>query len=152
MNNFKLQLMATQALHNKYGFCPATEQIKLLESSEDGTYIRFHVDGHEYRCENSEITNIEEQKMHDADLYIWSEISRRKDQDLAELREQMEKQEQQFVTKELMLTEAYNMKRKEIEDWREGMRLLQALADDRRVEIEKLEAKLAELRKAGKKA
>ena len=41
--NFKIQLIATQALHDKYGFCPATEQVKLLESDGEGTYILFLV-------------------------------------------------------------------------------------------------------------
>ena len=146
MNNFKFQLMATQALHNKYGFCPATEQVKLLESSEDGSYIRFLVDGHEYSCDNGEITNIEDREKRVRDITYYLEICREKDRDLEELKAAHEKQEQQFVTKELMLTEAYNAKRREIEDWENRLRLLQTLADDRRVEIEKLEAKLKEIR------
>ena len=57
MNTFKIQLIATQALHDKYGFCPAPQQVKLLESDGEGTYILFHVGGHEYRCEDGKIRN-----------------------------------------------------------------------------------------------
>lgn len=60
--NFKYQMIAIQALHKKYGFCPAPEQVKLLESDGEGTYILFRVDGHEYRCENGMIVNIEDRK------------------------------------------------------------------------------------------
>lgn len=148
--NFKIQLIATQALHEKYGFCPATEQVKLLESDGEGTYILFRVGEHEYRCENGEITNLEEQKKLDAELSANVELLRMRQRDMDELREQQEKQEKQFVTKELMLTEAYNLKRMEIEDWKGRMRLLQTLADDRRMEIEKLEKILSELKKENK--
>ena len=147
MNTFAIQLAAIQALDKKYGFTPSPQQVKLLESSGDGSYILFRVDDHEYRCEDGEITNIEDQKKLDEEISTWSEISRMKEKDLAELREQQEKQEKQFVTKELMLTEAYNAKRMEIEDWKGRLRLLQTLADDRKKEIERLEAKLAKLRK-----
>lgn len=59
--NFKIQLIAIQALHKKYGFCPAPEQVKLLESDGEGTYILFKVNGHEYRCDG-EIINIEDRE------------------------------------------------------------------------------------------
>ena len=60
--NFKIQMIAIQALHNKYGFCPAPEQVKLLESDGEGTYILFRIGGHEYRCDDGEIINIEDRK------------------------------------------------------------------------------------------
>lgn len=61
-NNFKYQLIAIQALDKKYGFTPSPQQVKLLESDGEGTYILFRVGEHEYRCEDGEITNMEEQK------------------------------------------------------------------------------------------
>ena len=60
--NFKYQMIAIQALDKKYGFCPSPQQVKLLESDGEGTYILFRVDGHEYRCENGMIVNIEDRK------------------------------------------------------------------------------------------
>lgn len=63
--NFKIQMIAIQALHKKYGFCPAPEQVKLLESDGEGAYILFRVGEHEYRCENSMIVNIEDRKKGD---------------------------------------------------------------------------------------
>lgn len=62
MENFKYQMIAIQALHNKYGFCPAPEQVKLLESDGEGTYILFRVGEHEYRCDDGEIINIEDRE------------------------------------------------------------------------------------------
>lgn len=61
-DNFKIQLIATQALHGKYGFCPAPQQITLLESDGEGTYILFRIGEHEYRVDDGEITNLEDQK------------------------------------------------------------------------------------------
>ena len=61
-DNFKFQLIATQALHDKYGFCPATEQVKLLESDGKGTYILFRIGEHEYRFDDGKIINMEDQK------------------------------------------------------------------------------------------
>lgn len=146
-NNFKFQMIATQALHDKYGFCPATEQIKLLESDVEGTYILFRVGEHEYRCNDGKITSSEDQKKLDEEANTWLEISRMKDRDLAELREQQAKQEKLFTTKELMLTEAYNAQREKIEALKGEIHLLQSLADDRMNEIERLEGKLGELKK-----
>ena len=138
MNTFGIQMTAIQALDKKYGFTPSPQQVKLLESDGEGTYILFRVGEHEYRCENGEITNIEDQKKLDEEISIYMEISRMHEKDLAELKESYEKQEKQFVTKELMLTEAYNAKRMEIEEWKGRLRLLQTLADGRKEEIERL--------------
>lgn len=146
-NNFKYQLIAIQALDKKYGFCPSPQQVKLLESDGEGTYILFRVDGHEYRCENGEITNIEDQKKLDAELSANVELFRMRQRDMDELRESCAKQEKQFITKELMLTEAYNAKRMEIEDLKGRLRLLQTLADDRMNEIERLETENSEMKK-----
>ena len=63
--NFKLQMIAIQALYKKYGFCPAPEQVKLLESDGEGTYILFKVGEHEYRCDNGMIVNLEDSKKGD---------------------------------------------------------------------------------------
>lgn len=63
-NNFKLQLIAIQALQNKYGFCPAPQQVTLLESDEDGSRILFRVGEHEYHCDDGEITNVEDMMKH----------------------------------------------------------------------------------------
>lgn len=146
-NNFKYQLIAIQALDKKYGFCPSPQQVKLLESEGEGTYILFRVSGHEYRLEDGMITNIEEQKKLDEEISTYLEISRMHEKDLADLREAQAKQEKQFATRELMLTEAYDAKRMEIEDWKGRIHLLQTLADGRKEEIERLEAKNAELKK-----
>jgi cell division protein FtsB len=59
--NFKIQMIAVQALYDKYGLCPAPQQIKLLESDSQGTYILFRIGKHQYRFENGEVVNIEEQ-------------------------------------------------------------------------------------------
>ena len=117
-DNFEYQLIATQALDKKYGFCPATEQVKLLESYGDGTYILFRVGEHEYRCEDGEITNMEELKKIEEAVSLYFGMFREARKDLDELREAQKKQEKQFVTKELMLTEAYNEKRAEVEKWK----------------------------------
>ena len=63
--NFKLQVIAIEALNNKYGFCPAPQQVTLLESDGEGTYILFRVGEHEYRCDNGMILNIEDGKKND---------------------------------------------------------------------------------------
>ena len=60
--NYKIQMIAIQALYEKYGFCPAPQQVTLLESDGEGTYILFKVNGHEYRCDDGEIINIEDRK------------------------------------------------------------------------------------------
>lgn len=60
--NFKIQMIAIQALHEKYGFCPAPEQVKLLESDGEGTYILFRVGEHDYRCDDGEIINLEDRE------------------------------------------------------------------------------------------
>lgn len=84
--NFKIQLTATQALHNKYGFCPAPQQVTLLESDGEGTYILFRVGEHEYRCENGEITNIEDQKKSEEAINFYFDMYGKasKDKDIAE--------------------------------------------------------------------
>lgn len=146
-DTFKIQLIATQALHDKYGFCPAHQQITLLESDGEGTYILFRVGEHEYRFEDGELTNSEDRKKLDAELSANVELLRMRQKDVEELREQQAKQEKLFVTKELMLTEAYNAQREKIEALKGEIRFLQSLADDRKNEIERLEGKAGELKK-----
>ena len=146
-DNFKYQLIATQALDKKYGFCPAAEQVKLLESDGEGTYILFRVGEHEYRCEDGEITNMEERKKIEEAVSLYFGMFQEARKDLDELKEAQKKQEKQFVTKELMLTEAYNEKRMGIENLKGDMRFIKSLADDRKKEIERLEGKLGELKK-----
>ena len=108
-------MIAIQALHKKYGFGPDPDRITLLESDGEGGYILFKVGEHEYRCDDGEITNIEEQKQLDEEADIQAKANRMLYKDLADLRDAMEKQEKLYTTKELMLTEAYNAKRAEIE-------------------------------------
>lgn len=43
-----LKHTAQVALNSEYGFKPALDSIVLLEGSDDRTYIRFKVRGHEY--------------------------------------------------------------------------------------------------------
>lgn len=147
MNTFGFKLVASNALKIKYGFGPAPDQITLPESDGDGNYILFRVGEHEYRYEDDEITNIEEQKKLDAELSANVELLRMRQRDMDELRKSCAKQEKQFITKELMLTEAYNAKRMEIEDLKGRLRLLQTLADDRKKEIERLETENSEMKK-----
>ena len=92
--NFKLQMIATQALHKKYGFCPAPEQVKLLESDGEGTYILFRVGEHEYRCDDGKIINIEDQKKSEKalDEYFNMYMEARKYKGLAEDRVRIETQ------------------------------------------------------------
>lgn len=115
IENFKIQMIAAQALDKKYGFSPAPQQVKLLESDGEGNYILFRIGEHEYRCEDGEITNIEDQKKLDKENSAYLELLRMRQKDMDELKKQYEKQEKQFVIKELMLTEAYNAKRMEVE-------------------------------------
>lgn len=63
--NYKIQMIAIQALYEKYGFCPAPQQVTLLESDGEGSYILFRVNDHEYRCDNGMILNIEDGKKND---------------------------------------------------------------------------------------
>lgn len=142
MGTFGIKLTAAEALSKKYGFSPAPQQVTLLESDGEGTYILFRVGEHEYRFEDSEITNLDAQKVFDEEINRYIEIGLMRQRDLDELREQHAKQEKQFITKELMLTEAYNAKRAEIETLKGEIRFLQSLADDRMKEIERLEAKI----------
>ena len=44
-----LKKTAQVALKSKYGFAPALSAIRLLEASDDRTYILFAVDACEYR-------------------------------------------------------------------------------------------------------
>ena len=62
MNNmYTLQMIAAQALYDKYGFCPAFEQVKILESFNNEEYMLFRVREHEYRLDKGELINIEDQ-------------------------------------------------------------------------------------------
>ena len=92
--NFKIQLIAIQALDKKYGFCPSPQQVKLLESDGEGTYILFRVDGHEYRCDDGEIINIEdrEKSAKALDEYFNMYLEARKYKGIAEDRVKIETQ------------------------------------------------------------
>ena len=85
-NNFKIQLIATQALHDKYGFCPAPQQITLLESDDEGTYILFRIGEHEYHCDDWEIINLEDRKKSEDGIsqYFHMFMEARKDLGIAE--------------------------------------------------------------------
>ena len=85
-DNFKIQLIATQALHEKYGFCPATEQVKLLESDGEGTYILFRVGEHEYRWEDGVLINLEDRKKNEEaiELYFNMYLEAARDKGMAE--------------------------------------------------------------------
>ena len=148
--NFKIQMTATQALHDKYGFCPAPQQVTLLESDGEGTYILFRVGEHEYRCENGEITNIEDQKKLDAELSANVELLRMRQRDLEELREQQEKQEKQFVTKELMLTEAYNALRKKMGNLKDECSRLREALDTDEESLQAMRGAIKDLKEANK--
>ena len=145
-NDDKLKMIAAQALADKYGFCPAFECVKLLESFNE-EYILFCVGTHEYRFDNGELVNIEDQKKLDEELSANVKLLQMQNKNMNELMEDHADQIKQFVIKEQMLTEAYNAKRMEVEDWKERMRLLQTLADDRKKEIERLEESNKQLKK-----
>lgn len=85
-DNFKYQMIAIQALDKEYGFCPAPEQVKLLESGGDGYYILFRVGEHEYRCDNGTITNLEYQKKSEETInqYFKMFVDARKEEGIAE--------------------------------------------------------------------
>ena len=148
--NFKIQLIATQALHDKYGFCPATEQVKLLESDGEGTYILFRVGEHEYRFENGVITNLEEQKKLDEELSANVELLRMRQRDMEELREAHAKQEKQFVTKELMLTEAYNALREKMEALKDECSKLRKALDTDEESLQAMREAIRDLKEANK--
>lgn len=145
--NFKYQMIAIQALDKKYGFCPSPQQVTLLESDGEGSYILFRVGDHEYRFEDGVITNSEDQKAFDAEVDSWFNANRTLNRDLADLREWMEEQGKRFQTKEEMLTTAYTAKQAEIETLNGRIRSLEEIAKDRLKEIERLEGKLGELSK-----
>jgi len=48
MNNTWIKKTAQAALESEYGFKPGLEKIRLLEASDDRTYIRFKIYEHEY--------------------------------------------------------------------------------------------------------
>lgn len=58
MNKTKSEIkyFAQQALKSEYGFAPALKDITLLESSRDGTYALFKVNGKTYRFESCIMT------------------------------------------------------------------------------------------------
>jgi len=104
--NFKYQIIAIQALHNKYGFCPAPEQVKLLESDGEGTYILFRVNDHEYRCDDGMIVNIEDRKKSTEVLeqYFHAEEKNKKLVDeIRELKKQLEEYEEAWTTLRRMM-------------------------------------------------
>lgn len=150
MENWKLQLTAIEALSKKYGFCPAPQQVTLLESDGEGSYILFRVGEHEYRCEDGAITNVEDQKDLDAEISNWIEISRMKEKDIVELREQHEKQEKQFVTKELMLIEAYNAQREKMEALKDECSRLRKALDTDEESLQAMRGAIRDLKEANK--
>ncbi len=150
INTFKIQLAAIQALHNKYGFCPAAQQVTLLESDGEGTYILFRVGEHGYRCDNGEITNIEDQKKLDEELSAYVEILRMRQRDMDELRAAHAKQEEQFVTKELMLTEAYNAQRAKMKALKDECSRLRKALDTDEESLQAMRGAVRDLKEANK--
>ena len=84
-NDDKLKMIAAQALADKYGFCPAYERVKLLESFNE-EYILFRVGEHEYRFDDGVLTNMEDRKKSDEDIVFTFQmfLEVRKDKDIAE--------------------------------------------------------------------
>ena len=48
MKTADLKKIAQQALASEYGFAPALDSIRLMESNDNGTYIAFTVKGRYY--------------------------------------------------------------------------------------------------------
>ena len=85
-NMSTLQMIAAQALYDKYGFCPAFEQVKILESFNNEEYMLFRVREHEYRLDNGELINIEEEKKHDVEINTYLEINKLQQTKIGELK------------------------------------------------------------------
>ena len=49
MTKLELKQIMQAALKNEYGFAPTKNDIKLLESNDDGTYILVNINGNIYR-------------------------------------------------------------------------------------------------------
>ena len=88
--NYKIQMIAIQALYEKYGFCPAPQQVTLLESDGEGTYILFRIGEHEYRCDDGEIINLEDQKKSGEAVEFFCERAKKDHEDKAIAEEKME--------------------------------------------------------------
>lgn len=133
MDNFKIQMIAIQALDKKYGFCPAPEQVKLLESDGEGTYILFRVGEHEYRCEDGEITNLEDRKNNEEaiELYFNMFLEARKDKGVAEDRIKIltkHNNELRFENRELL--DANNQLKKERDEFIKSWLSMKDAADE----------------------
>ena len=115
--NFKYQMIAIQALNKKYGFCPSPQQVKLLESDGEGSYILFRIGEHEYRCDNGMILNIEDGKKSEETLsqyfHMFMKASEEKDlvevrnrilvDEIRELKKQLEEHEEAWATLRRMI-------------------------------------------------
>lgn len=167
-SNTELKKIAAKAIEKEYGFSPSQGAITLLEADGDGIYILFRMGKHEFRLIDGKLTDVTLEKEKDEAVaatysfyierekkYQFAEVERaelRKELEALrdendELKKQQEKQENLFSTKEIMLTDAYNAKRHEIEILNGQIRFFQSLADDRLEEIRRLEQKNAELKK-----
>ena len=121
-SNFKLQLIAVEALSKKYGFSPAPQMVTLLESDGEGKYILFRVGEHEYRFENGEIINIEdheklkEKDTHFFDMYMEAKKDKESAEDrIKELSARIGELGRKLRFREADLTKA-TMRQEELED------------------------------------
>ena len=115
--NFKIQLIATQALHEKYGFCPATEQVKLLESDGEGTYILFRVGEHEYRFEDGVLVNMEDRKKSEEAISLYFNMFLEANKNRSEAEDRIK-----------LLTKRSNEQRMEIHRMKDQIRKLEPAA------------------------
>ena len=115
--NFKIQLIATQVLHEKYGFCPATEQVKLLESDGEGTYILFRVGEHEYRFEDGVLVNMEDRKKSEEAISLYFNMFLEANKNRSEAEDRIK-----------LLTKRSNEQRMEIHRMKDQIRKLEPAA------------------------
>lgn len=101
INTDQIKLTAANALNDKYGFGPVYQQVILLESDGEGTYILFRVGEHEYRFEDGEVTNIEDQKKLDTEADTWLEIHKMQQAKIDELKSKLRWQERKTKLAEI---------------------------------------------------
>jgi len=133
-DNFKFQMIATQALHDKYGFCPAPQQITLLESDGEGAYILFRIGEHDYRCDDGRIVKIEdrEQLEESVDFYFKMFQKSREEADKAEKKykeeiELLKRRIENLREREEKLVKRSNEQRFEIHRMKERIRSMEPL-------------------------
>ena len=133
MDNFKIQMIAIQALDKKYGFTPSPQQVKLLESDGEGTYILFRVGEHEYHFEDGEIINIEDRKKCEEaiEVYFNMFLEANKDRGIAEDRIKIltkHNNELRFKNRELL--DANNQLKKERDEFIKSWLSMKDAADE----------------------